>query len=310
MRYIRPITLAAAMAILAGKGEAQSVREQYENANQEYLEQLNLQVQNAEGAQRLQAPEPNAGQTLDSLRRLLERSYPPSLREVLKIDPTLLTNKEYLATYPKLAEFLGQHPEVVHNPAYFLGQWDPDSVYRLRRDVNGDWKDVVGSIAVGLFVLSILGILIWGVRAIVDYRRWLRLSKLQTEAHSRLMDRFTSNEDLLAFVQTGAGRKFLESATVPVEPRGVGAPVNRILRYLQAGLVLFFAGIGLEVIPLFSIPSELSQAFAVLGVIVMATGAGFVFSSLASYLLSRRFGLLDSAAPDPSPSTGPHPPVS
>ncbi len=49
--------------------------------------------------------------------------YPPSVREVLRIDPTLLYRPDYLATYPVLAAFLEQHPEIAHNPGFFLGEW-------------------------------------------------------------------------------------------------------------------------------------------------------------------------------------------
>ena len=47
------------------------------------------------------------------------------------------------------------------------------------------------------------------------HRRWSRLSKIQTDVHNKLLDRFTSNEDLLAYIQTPVGRKFLESAPIP-----------------------------------------------------------------------------------------------
>jgi len=49
------------------------------------------------------------------------QQYPPSVREVFKLDPVLLTNANYLAMYPSLAGYLAQHPEVAHNPAYFIG---------------------------------------------------------------------------------------------------------------------------------------------------------------------------------------------
>ncbi len=47
--------------------------------------------------------------------------YPPSLRQVLELDTTLLTNHDYLTLYPGLNDFLSQHPEVAHNPTYFVG---------------------------------------------------------------------------------------------------------------------------------------------------------------------------------------------
>src|SRR4051812_31594463 len=58
-----------------------------------------------------------ARETRDWFRKVLEQ-YPPSVREVLRIDTSLLSRPDYLATYPALAQFLEQHPEVAHNPAY------------------------------------------------------------------------------------------------------------------------------------------------------------------------------------------------
>ena len=40
---------------------------------------------------------------------------------------------------------------------------------------------------------------------------------MQYQVHNKLLDRFTSNEDLLAYVQTPAGRRFLESAPIPLQ---------------------------------------------------------------------------------------------
>src|SRR3954454_12313667 len=48
------------------------------------------------------------------------RRYPTEVSRVLKLDPSLMTNQSYLATYPALAAFLSQHPEIAHSPAFFL----------------------------------------------------------------------------------------------------------------------------------------------------------------------------------------------
>jgi len=62
----------------------------------------------------------SAGETRGRLQELL-RQYPPSLATVLRMDPSLLTTPSYLAPYPALAAFLGQHPEIARNPSFFLG---------------------------------------------------------------------------------------------------------------------------------------------------------------------------------------------
>ena len=70
----------------------------------------------------LLAEQSDARETRERLRDVLNQ-YPPSVREVLRIDPTLLYRPDYLATYPILAAFLEQHPQVAHNPGFFLGEW-------------------------------------------------------------------------------------------------------------------------------------------------------------------------------------------
>src|SRR6476660_2392454 len=71
-------------------------------------------------AQPRPADEQNANETRDRVGRILDQ-YPPSLRQVLRCDPSLLAKPDYLATYPALAAYLAQHPEVTHNPTFFIG---------------------------------------------------------------------------------------------------------------------------------------------------------------------------------------------
>jgi hypothetical protein len=64
-----------------------------------------------------------AEQTREQLYRLFD-NYPPAVARVFKLDPSLMSNPAYLAPYPLLGAFLTQHPEVVHNPGYFLDNVD------------------------------------------------------------------------------------------------------------------------------------------------------------------------------------------
>src|SRR5436190_12731698 len=71
-----------------------------------------------------QAPAPvderDARETRERLREVLNQ-YPPSVGQVLRLDPSLLSKPDYMAPYPTLATFVAQHPQVVHNPAFFIG---------------------------------------------------------------------------------------------------------------------------------------------------------------------------------------------
>src|SRR5438874_2214919 len=192
----------------------------------------------------------NANETRERLSGLL-REYPPSLGEVLRLDPSLLSNEAYLAPYPRLAAFLAQHPDVAHNPGYFVGMGFRDSGrhdYEISPKIRLVEETLAG-FAVFTAVVTIAAILGWLLKAGIDYRRWLRQSKIMTEAHTKLLDRFSSNEDLLAYIQTPVGRRFLESAPIPVEAAApaVAAPIGRILWSVQAGFVVGLAGMGLLV---------------------------------------------------------------
>src|SRR5215469_3410869 len=63
--------------------------------------------------------QPDAQRTKQELAQLLER-YPPTLREVLALDPSLLSNQPYLNPYPALVNFLSSHPEVARNPEFYI----------------------------------------------------------------------------------------------------------------------------------------------------------------------------------------------
>jgi hypothetical protein len=241
------------------------------------------------------ADDRDARETRERLHQVLEQ-YPPSLGEVLRLDPSLLSNESYLTPYPRLAAFLSQHPEVAHNPAYFIGEihssrWDPPNP---KREAFEMWQNVMAGVALFLVFGTVTLVLTWLVRTLIDYRRWLRLSKVQTEVHSKLLDRFTSGEDLAAYLQSSPGRKFLESAPIPLDmgPRSIGAPLGRILWSVQAGLVLALGGAGLQYVSM-GIIDEAQQPIRALGVLALMFGIGFILSAVISYLLSQRLGLLE-----------------
>jgi hypothetical protein len=238
----------------------------------------------------------DANETRDRLRQVLEQ-YPPSLQEVLKLDPSLLSNDAYLAPYPRLAAFLAQHPQVAHNPSFFVGEvysgrWDPPNP---RREAMEMWQGMMVGVAALIVFATVTMVLSWLVRTLIDYRRWLRLSKVQTEVHTKLLDRFSSNEDLATYLQSSAGRRFLEAAPIPLDsgPRSISAPLGRILWSVQAGLVLALGGIGLQYVSA-GIIDEAKQPIYAMGVLALMFGIGFVLSAVISYLLSQRLGLLEN----------------
>ena len=218
---------------------------------------------------------------------------------MLRLDPSCPPNDAYLTTYPALGAFLAQHPEVAHNPAYFVGSqnvrsWNDNTP---QMEAIRMWQDLAQNVAIVAVVLTITSAFVWLIRLLLDYRKWLRLSKTQTEVHTKLLDRFASNDDLLAYIDMLSGRRFLDSApiTLDSEPaRTISAPINRILWSVQVGIILAAGAAGLMFVSGRQMP-EIGQPMSALGSIGMALGAGFVVSALISYLLSKRLGLVNSA---------------
>jgi len=257
---------------------------------------------------RAQAPPPppaalqsdrDAHETRRELMEVLRRQ-PPALVQILQLDPTLLGSPEYLATYPALGEFLRRHPEVARDPLFFLGT--PEPAIPPRTPATELFRHLVEVFSVIGVTALVIGSLMWLIRTLIDYRRWSRLSKVQTEVHTKLLDRFATNEDLIGYMRSEAGSRFLQSAPIPLEPdtRAPGAPLSRILWSLQAGVLLVALGLGFRFVS-GRVPAEITMPFAMLGVMAIALGLGFLVSAAVSYLLSRRLGLLpDQAAARPA----------
>ncbi len=262
------------------------------------------------------ADDSNAQETQRRLQELLQQ-YPPSLRKVLALDPTLLTNQEYLQPYPQLGAFISQHPEVAHNPTFFFDQ----ELRELSRRYDGETPaaqairaldQIMGGIAALVMGLAVVFAVVWVIRTVIEHRKWLRVSKTHVETHARLMDRLTSNEDLMAYMQSPAGRKFLEAAPIPLDGgrKMLNAPFGRILWSVQAGLVVAALGVGLiyaaerlaanETYSLGAMPME------VIGIAALAVGAGFFVSAFMAYALSQRLGLFNGKPAESADSGSGH----
>lgn len=233
----------------------------------------------------------DARETREQFMRLL-RQHPPAVGEVLQRDPSLLTRADYLSPYPVLWAFLQKHPEIARNPSFFLGEfhyYEPGP----RNTSLEMFQMILAGTGVVMGVSAFLGVFIWVVRSIIDHRRWLRLSRVQAEVHTKLLDRLTTNEDLLTYIQSPAGRRFLESApiTMEQEPRAATAPVGRIIWSLQAGLVLAALGSGFWFVQQ-NVSAEAAEGFFIIGVLAVSLGVGFTASAVMAYVVSSRLGLV------------------
>ncbi|HEU4887336.1 MAG TPA: hypothetical protein VFV49_05575 [Thermoanaerobaculia bacterium] len=241
--------------------------------------------------------------SLETRKAFLEAlgKYPPQVSKVLKLDPALFSNASYLANYPELAEFAARHPEVAHTPAFFLESvWLPGDL-PARTASERIWEQTMEGLATFAVMLLVVGTLAWLIRTLIEHRRWSRLSRTQVEVHGKLMDRLQSNEELIAYMQTPAGKRFLESAPIPLDasPRAVSAPIGRILWSMQVGLVLVMGGFGLQFVSR-TVDRDASQPLLAMGILGTAIGFGFLLSAFVSFVMSKRLGLIGQPeAPSP-----------
>jgi hypothetical protein len=256
------------------------------------------------------------------LLKLLKLS--PTLTEVVARDPSLLANQEYVTrNNPQLGEFLASHPEVARNPGFYLftnlppgrGGNEQALEHKIWPEMGGRWENPTAMDSffdkAGPFLvfLCILGTLMWILRMLTENRRWSRIFKLQTEVHGKLIEKFSNNQDLLTYMDTEAGRKFLEAAPIPVNFEGdqrMPNAVARVLMPMQIGVVLSLLGIGLLLLR-FGIPDQ-AEPLLLMGVLALMPGIGFILSAALTWVLAGRLGLmpgsLNSPRTNPTPSAG------
>lgn len=234
------------------------------------------------------APRPRTSYEIRSqFTYFLRESLPYELSMILKLDPMLLTNDTFVAGYPELVRFLEKNPEIRRNPRFYLGE------IPIPGRSGSVLDDIIESLAVLFGIVLTVAAFAWFVRTIIDQRRWNRLSRTQTEVHNKILDRFGSSEELLQYIKSPAGERFLESAPIPLHSEPAPAqntPFSRVILSVQIGVIVTAAALGLLLISIRH-SNETGQGLFALGAIALSIGLGFIGSAAISMFLSRRLGL-------------------
>jgi hypothetical protein len=139
-------------------------------------------------------------------------------------------------------------------------------------------------------VLAIWGVILgsaWTVWVVSSNARRRKVAEVQKDMQVRLLEKFGTSDELLSYLNTDAGRNFVESATIEQ-----ARPMGRIMRSIQTGLNLLLVGAGL----LFlhgRLPASWTDDTLVFGVLAVALGVGFLLSAGVSYWLSKNWGLFE-----------------
>ncbi len=230
----------------------------------------------------------------EQFRQFVTEHYAEELATVLALEPALLTNEEFLQGHPDLAEFVKAHPEVGQHASSYAAQ-----LPRAPQQRRSTMEAMIESLSIAVTFAALAWALAWVVRTIIEQKRWSRLAKTQAEVHNKILDRFGNTEELMQYIKTPTGAKFLESAPIPlhIEPRATPQPYNRVMLSIQAGVVIAAGALGMLVVAGRFARDTGDDLFA-LGMIGFSIGAGFIVSALISLFLTKRLGAWQQPAPD------------
>lgn len=127
----------------------------------------------------------------------------------------------------------------------------------------------------------------WAVWVIAVNIRRTRTSRQIAELHTRLLDRFTASQELIAFLEGESGRRYFEALQSDLKD-----PLVRVLNGIQLGVVLILLGVSLIAVRAGQTDESARNALLLIGVPGMAIGAGFLISAVISYRLCKFWGLL------------------
>ena len=250
--------------------------------------------------------EKDVADTQDQLLHLLRLS--PTMTAAVAADPSLLADQAYVArSNPELAQFMASHPDIARNPEFYLfSKLNPSDRRRDQALQRVIWPDlnppqqqeanaprVVRELTGILVPLGCLAALVWIIYIFVENRRWSRTFRQQSEIHGRLIEKLGTSQDLVAYMETEAGKRFLMASPIAPSPEfGQRMPntVSRVLTSLSAGIVLALLGIGFLLLR--NVGPNTSEPMLITGTVLLMPGLGFILSAGATWVLAKRLGLM------------------
>jgi hypothetical protein len=137
---------------------------------------------------------------------------------------------------------------------------------------------IIGTLA------TLVGWIVWVISTNVRRRQ---ATEKVAALHAKVLDRCADSNELLRYLESDQGRRFLESAA-----EESSNPATRILGAIQAGLVIGALGVaGLLIRETLHYTDE-RDTMLIFGSAALAIGVGFLISAVASYALSKSWGLL------------------
>lgn len=137
-------------------------------------------------------------------------------------------------------------------------------------------------------VPTIFGAICFIVWTITTNIRRSKVAHAVADLHAKVLEKCSANQELMGYVQSDAGRRFMESAT-----DSQANPTSRILNAVQAGVILSLLGGASIIASNTHHDIDAREFFVTLGWLVMAVGLGFLVSAGVSFGLCKSWGLLN-----------------
>ncbi|WP_031500198.1 hypothetical protein [Bryobacter aggregatus] len=150
------------------------------------------------------------------------------------------------------------------------------------------------NLSVSFIVAAISLSLAWVIGVIATNVRRGQTAKRMAQIHSKLLDRSNNSGELVAYLESEAGRRIFESLTADVNE-----PMTRILNAVHAGLVLFLIGISLLLLRLAGAGNAsadgqpwLAQVLLLTGLPISMAGVGFLASAYIGFRILSKWSIV------------------
>jgi predicted outer membrane lipoprotein len=149
-----------------------------------------------------------------------------------------------------------------------------------------------GTVDEKIAIVMVMVTLAFGVvsimRMALEHMGRAKTLRVQSDLYNRLIDKFGTSNELLAYLQSEAGQQLFKTPATT----SLGA-YGRIMNAVQYGAIAVVVGAGILAIGSAFKGTEAADVTFVFGWLAITIGAALLVSSVLSFALSRKFGLIN-----------------
>jgi hypothetical protein len=132
----------------------------------------------------------------------------------------------------------------------------------------------------------------WVIRSIITSMKQRANTRTRAELYNKLFDKFGSAPELVEFLRSDAGLRFIEEQAA--EP---SQPLMKIMSSIRLGVSLGLVGGGILVVANLwdrTFGEDIYNMIALVGTVALTAGVGFIIAAAISYKLCKSWGLIPS----------------